>query len=122
MIRGAHRYSVEIAKIATFYRRIRASFLFQTERTTVPVSLGSSLKSCFSSLPKLDFGKPRSGSFNVIIAKFVSSSMPEERDVGAAALECSPKFFRLASRDNWIAITGANENGKISEIPNDVRR
>jgi hypothetical protein len=46
--------------------------------------------------------------------------MPKEHYVGAAAFEYSREFYRLASGDNGISITGANENGKIAKIPNYV--
>jgi hypothetical protein len=48
--------------------------------------------------------------------------MPKEHYVGAAAFEYSREFYRLASGDNGISITGANENGKIAKIPNYVGR
>jgi hypothetical protein len=46
--------------------------------------------------------------------------MPKERYVGAAAFQHSRELYRLASWDNGISITGANENGNIAKIPNYV--
>src|SRR5579863_1992283 len=82
----------------------------------------SCLKSCLGSLSELQFRQPCLGFFDVVVAEFMSSPMPKQRYVSAAALEYSPEFFRLASGNDWIPITRANKNGNVSEIPNDVRR
>jgi hypothetical protein len=52
--------------------------------------------------------------------KVVASPMPVEHSVGACALENKGELFGLATGDNQISVTPADENGKITEVPNDV--